>query len=220
MPVNPDHILSQEPAPKPFLLAPLGWLYDDLEPLWHTHPEIIQVLLSLGHPQVHGLALVACTAQTSLTVQMLRALAERPLDQSLALAFDPVPKGLGRILRVLADPVMSRQSYRHLAGLLATPTTATWLRHCPVVVETTIDALAALPTQLRRPAVVALIDKLNAFDRLVPRFMAVFGPNSEKFFNGSDPAIVENHTSADITLFTAAPASVNAICVTTSPSGT
>jgi hypothetical protein len=85
MPVNPDHILSQEPSSKPYLLAPLGWLYDDLEPLWHAHPEIIQVLLSLGHPQIHGLALVACTAQTSLTVPMLRVLAGGPEDRQAGL---------------------------------------------------------------------------------------------------------------------------------------
>jgi hypothetical protein len=150
-----------------FLFSPLGWLNERLAKPLAADPALFAVLFELDPYHMHllGLGLAHRPAEPSPTI--VRSLIVSSPQAVLAQVIGQYPPGLSRALRQLPDVVLPANSYRALLGLLTDRPTATYLHHCRSIDGSLIAGLAALPSQLRRPAIFKLFDKFEGMDRFV-----------------------------------------------------
>jgi hypothetical protein len=176
MSTDPHTAATRAVRPLPYLLAPLAWIYEELEGVFGREPAAKLKLLEADKARLHLIGLVLAHTDGALALSTLNAALTRPIGDVLDMTIGNPPRGLRRILRLLPDAALSPQAYRNLVLLLRHPVTAALLQHHGgPVPETMIMSLAALPQQLRQPAVMKLIDDEETLDRFVDglRFLAV-----------------------------------------------
>jgi hypothetical protein len=153
-------------------------------------------LLELDAKRMHLMALVLANGDGMPSRQLIKMLAYSSAREVLDHALANRPAGLLRALDRLPAEVLSPEGYRHLVELLGEPNAAKILHHATTIDDNTISELYALPTWLRRRAVVdafswldgttGLVDALHLFvDRgAAPSFEAVV----DQFASATSPA--------------------------------
>jgi len=158
-----DAAQSGQTQPTGFLLEPLGWVRDYLD----GDSQLLAALVGLELYRVHLLAMALAHIRGEPSSQRVASFITQSDDAILEQALGRRQIGISRALRALPGAVLSRESYRLLVTLLADPATAKFLHHCPSVNEPLIDALAALPSPLRQPAIFKLFDRIEGMDWFV-----------------------------------------------------
>lgn len=162
--VNLEDVQLYRPG---FLLRPLGWLNQRLVKPLAADPALFAILFELDPYHMHllGLGLAHQAAEPSPTI--VRSLILPSAQAVVAQVIGYCPPGLSRALRQLPNVVLDPENYRALVALLNDDATATYLYHRRSINERMIAGLAALPSQLRRPAIFKLFDKFEGMDRFV-----------------------------------------------------
>lgn len=171
------HAAGARPArPLPYLLAPLAWIYGELESVLWREPSARLKLFEADKARLHLVGLLLAHRDGELAPSILNAALTKPVSDVLTMTIDNPPPGLRRILRLLPDTALSPQGYCNLVSLLRHPVTAAALRHHGgPITQAMIAGLAALPDQLRQPSIVKLVDDIETLDQFVDglRFLAV-----------------------------------------------
>ena len=123
---------------------------------------------------MHLLALGLAYARKDITPALAFLLLERSRQEIVETIFGYRPTGLDRILRHLPDKVLSAHTYRKLIDLLNDGATATFLHHSKAITEAKLIGLHNLPSALRQPAIMMMLDRIDGRDGLVDglRFLA------------------------------------------------
>jgi len=116
---------------------------------------------------MHLLALGLAYARKDITPALAFLLLERSRQEIVETIFGYRPTGLDRILRHLPDKVLSAHTYRKLIDLLNDRATATFLHHSKAITEAKLISLHNLPSALRQPAVMMMLDRVEGRDGLV-----------------------------------------------------
>jgi len=77
----------------------------------------------------------------------------------ISLGYRPV--GISRALSRLPPKVLTAESYRNLVDLLDDPVPAKFLHHTGSITEPIITGLHRLPVALRRPAIMAMFNRID-----------------------------------------------------------
>jgi hypothetical protein len=151
------------------LMAPLGWLGPYLADALRSDLELSTVLFELDALRMHVLGLGLAHLQSpDCSPAVIKSLMREPLQTALQQILGRSLPGLNRALRALPNTAaLERESYRAFAALLMDQAMATYLHHCQAITEPLVEALAALPSALRRPAIFKLLDDIDGMDRFV-----------------------------------------------------
>ena len=151
-----------------FLLAPLGWVQARLANLIEGEPRLIDLLFDLDHARMHLMALALAHVDNDippdLALNLLQGSSKTILNLSLGHHH---PVGLARALHHLPQTVLSAEAYRQLVDLLTDRATAKFLHHRKSIDEKIIAGLATLPRDLRRPAILAMFDRVGGMAQFV-----------------------------------------------------
>ena len=170
----PSSIAKSRWASTCFLLEPLGWVREPLGAIIQIEPRLLEPLVKIDRARMHLLALGLAYARKDITPALAFLLLERSRQEIVETIFGYRPTGLDRILRHLPDKVLSAHTYRKLIDLLNDGATATFLHHSKAITEAKLIGLHNLPSALRRPAVMMMLDRVDGRDGLVDglRFLA------------------------------------------------
>ena len=150
-----------------FLFEPLGWTRQPLSQVITLEPDLLERLIRIDQRRMHLLALGLAHAREQITPALAWLLLEKSRKEIVETMFGYQPTGLGRILRHLPEKVLTAHTYRKLIDLLNDGVIATFLHHCPSISEATLIGLHNLPPVLRRPAIIAMGDRIDGLNRLV-----------------------------------------------------
>lgn len=150
-------------GPPGFLWRPLGWLNEHLIKILEADPRLFAEVFKLQPFRMHLIAMgLARNPEPSPT--LLKALLSGSPHAAMVHAVGHCPAGLMRILNILPNMVLPRESYGVLLSLLTNPATAAYLHHCRSVDGPLIKGLAALPGPLQRPAIFKLFGQIEGMD--------------------------------------------------------
>ena len=144
-----------------FLLEPLGWARQPLSRVITLEPDLLERLIRIDHRRMHLLALGLAHAREQITPALAWLLLEKSRKEAVETIFGYQPTGLGRILRHLPDKVLTAHTYRKLIDLLNDGVTARFLHHSTSISEATLIGLHNLPSVLRRPAIITMVDRIR-----------------------------------------------------------
>jgi hypothetical protein len=157
-----------------FLLKPLSWVSDRLGNAIKTEPTLIEPLIEVDQGRMHLIALAIAHLTSDVTPNLAHVLLRGSKTAILDLSIGHHPTGLDRALAHLPANIMAADSYRYLVGLLNDSVTAKFLHHRACINELTLRSLQSLPADLRRPAVMTMINRIDGMERFVDglRFLA------------------------------------------------
>jgi hypothetical protein len=150
-----------------FLLAPLDWVIERPEKAIETEPTLLGPLFDLGQTRMHLAALALAHLNQAVSLDLALLLLRGPIRDILDFSLGHHPSGLERALAHLPPKVLEAESYRKLAELLADRTTARFLHHAKSIDEALITGLHKLPTELRRPAILAMFGRVEGMAQFI-----------------------------------------------------
>jgi len=149
-----------------FLLEPLTWVPARLSKAMQDEPSLVELLFDIDPARMHLMALalahIDCDITPELTLMLLKGFRKPILNLSLGSHH---PLGIDRALRQLPPKVLPAELYRKLVNLLDDPVTAKFLHHCTLIKEATLTELYGLPIELRRPAILAMFNRVEGMGR-------------------------------------------------------
>lgn len=149
------------------LLAPLDWVIERLSNAIETEPTLLEPLFDLGTERMHLIALALAHLNDEVSSDLALVLLRGPHKEVLDLSLGYRPTGLVRAFAHLPTKVLAADKYRKLAALLTDRTTARFLHHCQSIDEAMIAGLHSLPTDLRRPPILAMFGRVEGMDQFV-----------------------------------------------------
>jgi hypothetical protein len=162
-----DQDSKRRRVPPGFLLAPLGWAMNRLGEAIDSEPSLLGPLLQLDKRRMHLIAFALAHMDQDVSSDLAFLLLREPHRKVLDLSLGACPTGLNRALGHLPPHVLDAENYRNLADLLNDRATAKFLHHRSSIDEAMIAGLARLPLNLRRPAILAMFDKVEGMGRVV-----------------------------------------------------
>jgi hypothetical protein len=150
-----------------FLVEPLGWVQARLIKAIEVEPRLIELLFDLDAARMHLLALALAHLNCNVTPDLALMLLQEPKTAILNRSVGHRPVGIGRVLRRLPPKVLAAESYRKLIDLLIDPATAKFLHHRQSIDEKMIAGLSTLPADLRRPAILAMVGRVEGMEQFV-----------------------------------------------------
>ena len=156
--MSPDPSKFRRPG---FLLEPLGWVQDRLTKAIEDEPAVIDLVFGLDHPRMQLMALALAHMPGEVTPNLATILLQDPRTSILNLSVGHCPIGIGRALRHLPPKVLPNKIYRNLVDLLDDPITGKFLHHTVSITDLIITGLHNLPPTLRRPAIMALFNRID-----------------------------------------------------------
>jgi hypothetical protein len=144
-----------------FLLGPLGWLNERL--LDRITPELLSLLFELEPKSMHLLGLAIAHGAGDPLLGLFPKAPKAVVEQVIGYW----PEGLDRLTEVLPSVALSLEHYQVIPHLLSDSPIAKFLQHRRTIDDLTIAGLSALPSALRRPAVLKLFDRCERMDRFV-----------------------------------------------------
>jgi len=150
-----------------FLLKPLGWILDRLTNAIETKPSLIELLLDLDLARMHLTALALAHLPSDVSPDLALTLLQAPRKMVLNLSVGHRPVGIDRVLHQLPLKVLPADTYRKLVELLNDSVTAKFLHHRRSIDEQIVAGLSTLPAALRRPAILAMFDRIPGMELFV-----------------------------------------------------
>lgn len=151
LPVSEPSIRRIKPG---HLLSFFDWAAGPVAMLARLDVEFLTHMLELDCKRMHLVALTLAHVGDGASGELARLLARGSAREVLDRVLDGRPAGILRALDRLPDRAISARGYRQLVALLREPNAAKLLRHVHAIEEEDIDDLHALPTRLRRSAIV------------------------------------------------------------------
>lgn len=135
------------------LSCALGWAQEPVLAVISDDPSLAWHLLTVPQPRLHFLAFVLAITEPATPAALLRDAIRLPMRDVLPRLGLVETRGLRRVLGRIQGPVIDRNWYRELAGLICEPNTAPILFHEVEITPELLANLAALPIPMRTPVI-------------------------------------------------------------------
>jgi hypothetical protein len=146
----------------------LGWAGPELLDLAKDYPGLALQLLTLPKQRLHFVAFVLAMTAAPVSADLVHQAVTLPAREVLRCLGLSEVQGIRRVLGRIYGPILERDRYREIAGLLSEPTTARVLHHASEVTPELLANLSALPLTLRSPVITDAIGHIpNAAVHLI-----------------------------------------------------
>ena len=146
----------------------LGWAAPELLGLAKDYPGLALQLLTVPKQRLHFVAFVLAMTAAAASADLVQQAITLPAREVLGRLGLSDERGVRRVLGRIYGPVLDRDRYREIAGLLSEPTTARVLHHASEVTPELLANLSALPLTLRSPVITDAIGHIpNAAVHLI-----------------------------------------------------
>jgi hypothetical protein len=139
----------------------LGWAAPELLGLAKDYPDLALQLLTVPRQRLHFVAFVLAMTAPPVSADLVHQAVSLPAREVLARLGLSDVQGIRRVLGRIYGPVLDRDRYREIAGLLSEPTTAQVLYHASEVTPELLANLSTLPLTLRSHVIADAIGQIS-----------------------------------------------------------